>query len=1470
MASIIPKLNLNKTPNIVDSNSLIFAKNIRLDVDGSIHKDYGIIPLTTQRLKDNDEEVIKVYYNLAYRLIHDINVATTDDSFIMDYYSHFDRLLKMIINYENYIDEDEEAPIYGRIKKSDFRIVGNIPDSNDFYLFCYGFVKYTDEDNNPVEKSLSCIVKYSEATKLFLPCNCNWSYSGGKIEGCVVNNLVGETILNIGEIVEDGTLVPFKCINLNNSKYTDDESLYTQAPNIPIINLGYNGTFSYVIPNGVYQFFIRYKVKDDFYTDWFPASKEIFAGNTNSVVTNFGTLKYLNTHKDSDQSFIFNVECLVSNHFANYESFQIGFILSHDDAIYGRAWKHFKFNQTSIKFDYNAKDAEEVEITEFTKPTFQLFNVGNVTSFKNKLYVSNYTETNFNEDLQDIANDVSIRISEATATRNAYNGISVTEEQNGSNTYITGLESSPSIQVNKLFKNTNNDATLGIIDELIKTANNNVSVQALLNNSVKTTVEENDAGGNYLAANLYGFKVWCNRDTLQAVQNGIANQLRTREDYVSGPVFENNNVIAIKLDNRSITIRADINDSIDEVISRIGNTIKYLTFDGQFLAANYSQKNTFVIELKRRCKYTKKVFVPNDADSGDTPIAPDEPINLNEGGLIPLNPSVTFTPAGTWTTTEETVDYIQKITITFEADKKLIETNNVNKLINYSTLIPYQKYKFYIHFVRKTGEITNGYYCGGENAGEIQCPYKDEADAILYPIFSNITIPDGYIACFFSIFHSSIISATVFGVRITPPTGTTLFKEARCVEANLRLIPTNAKIPCKQDGNSFEGTYHYSSDSSRIRYFGGDGIISFGTDDNIVPTKLLYAVTDYESQQEVDVVLTKCTPFISKGITINPNTGEISYNDFSVTYDNYTNLNLLGYICQYSPLDHNRVIDYYSDGNTVLKKVPENAGSGGVTIGFSELNKYGATNNETQEFGLVSTSIVNIYSNYNLNYLTLSEEPKNVITTYYPYADDESIPTGAVPKSVIWRLLSSMIFSDVYSLPSMYNNYTRKTYSPYTNDNKIRFDNTIRSSILIDDEAKLSVFKFNADDYYNVPTNRGIIVNMISIGDAILVHTKDSMFRFSGSNTLTGSTGEITTTETDVFDTGISEIFGSDFGFAGLQNKDDAIVTENGYIFFDKDSKIVYMYSGQNQIVKISESIEKIFEYDEIKYIHFANDFYNNRFFMCIIFADNRSINLSFNTLEHSKSFVSIHDFAFPEAFNTKTNCYFLAPNYRDVCTIDKRTHANYEVLTKEEDKLYPIRRNGVYYECEDGLSGHHYDNKLVWNHSSIVDVIVNVNYETVKTLNSIEWCSDFIDKVFSDIDSDDVTTYLLAEPKKIKKPCDYIRIYTDTTATKLLDCRRMSNDFSISQVNTYKYPRFNQGKWSLNYFRNILNTDDKFNYLSQYKDSRDDANGGFTPQYRSDNNSLIEGKYFVIRFVFDGDKDFKLEKLTLNIKNKL
>ena len=823
-------------------------------------------------------------------------------------------------------------------------------------------------------------------------------------------------------------------------------------------------------------------------------------------------------------------------------------------------------------------------------------------------------------------------------------------------------------------------------------------------------------------------------------------------------------------------------------------------------------------------------------------------------------------------------------------DRSKYKATDSALLLGYTTLIPYQKYKFYIHYVKQNGEITNGYYCNGITGGIKTVPYKSAVDSIIFPKFTNIKLPKGYVACFFSIVHVENTVATVFNISMRNTYG-----EASCMDINVGLMPGSDNMTIKQGytGENVEDSvnpdfptdsiepqtdtetteiktntakYYYSSDASNIRYFGADGVIRFDSDSNITSGKIAYLVNDYTISDAEDIQLTKCTPFI------NPNTlSKVSDTSTENVYSSFDDMNLLGFICAINPLHRDRTIKYYTDGSSVyIKKNVENAVDGtGEYFSLVELKNHLQDSTTYDEritaLNITATNIEYVYSNYNLNYLGLNEDPIETYKTYYDNKSEDTTNTTVPSGSIVLRLFKSLIMSSTYMLPAMYKTYTKKTYSIYKRNEITEFNNTIRASKLEGDESSINIYKFEPNDYYNVPTNRGLIVNLISVGDAILVHTEDSMFKFSGSNTIQSSDGEIQPTETNVFDTGVSEVFGSDFGFAGLQYKNDHIVTENGYIFFDRDSRIVYMYSGQGQIVKLSDSIEKLFRHRPIENIRFANDYYNNRFFMSILFYEDYittedgkevikqryyPVTLSFNFTEDVKSFVSLHDFYYGYAFNTKTKCYFLASDRQDICIIDKEHKGCYTKLELTNDKLYLQRKEIATIVLADndivGTTTTTYNINL---YDSIVDIINNLNYEDVKTLNAINWCGNKITSEFRNIDKSNDVTLNMVEEVNDTVPCKYIRIYSDTCMSDLLPCIARSNDKSISSTDYTKYPFYNQGTWSFNYFRNILNAKNNRNPLS------------------GDNNSLIEGKYFVVRFVFD--TDFKLETLYLNINKK-
>lgn len=1355
MANIVPKLNLNRTPNIVDNTSMVLAKNIRVDVDGTIHKDYSIESL--QRVDDT------FYDNLLDRIIADFkSQESSDESGVTTYY------LTLIT---------EALGQYTSL----YHIRQIIPDNKSFYVLLTIAAKHI-------------IVKFDEEDDLFHPCDCNWTYNKGTITGTVINNLLGETILVIAE-KNDNDNIPLKCINLSKSSHNDDESIYTQTPKVPITNLIYTQDFKFSIPNGVYQFFIRYKIRDNFYTNWFPASKELFAGNKHITNTIFGTLGYHVSNINSDNSFIFVVQHLIRDNCKNFKSFQIGFIVSNDGSIKARAWKHFNFNTRQINFDYKSADAEEIEVTDLTKPIFNVYNVGNVTSFKNKLYIANYKETNFNEALQDCANKVKIDIkykSTEDDTNNViiYNNyVCILNEDNN----IKGIYIDEYSTINNIIRTNLSDAILGAV-----IATNNYK------NTINCVYYKSGASYNSSYKDT-GIFLKCTRNTFNV----------KKPTKIILKDYDTNDVTSIDYNGST---EEEQNKDIKSAISGFNNrandfyNIDYIDVkDYQFCSAGSNNDSNQFDNSNNLLRKNSAINAMCIRIAGDNYDAAD-------------------------------INTYDDITIAPYIDTSLIY-NDVVPITSNTTLIPYQTYRFYIHYVKETGEVTNGIF-----VKEVTIQNKDNtSNEVIYPIFDDITIPTNYAACFFSIVHTKNQTSTVYNIA----EGNYGY-DGNCFELNTRLFnfnnaPTLHKST--KDGTedvTTEANYYNSSDITYARYFGAEGIIHFSNSHFNYSSDNVFIVNQYNNIDETNLELVKCTPYINTSKFIN-----------------YNNYNLLGYICAIYPLNRNNTTKIYTDGSSIYKKQEDT--SNASKLSFVEYNKYNESNNDwLGDLTISKTNITYIYSNFNLNYIELSDDLKPKYVSCYNSSESDTNNT-AKPIIKFFNLVVSQSLFLVYKLDSTYYNYTRKVYSIYNNDDVYKFDNTIRASNLAGDEEKLSIFTFDADTYYNIPTNRGKIVNLISVGDAILVHTRDSMFKFTGSTTLQSSVGEIQQTETDVFKTGVSEVFGSDFGFAGLQNKTNAITTEAGYIFYDGDSKIIYMYSGNGQIVKLSDSIEKLFRYDTIKSLNFANDYYNNRFFVCIHFK-NGDATLSYSFNEESKSFVSLHDFKFSRAFNTKTKCYFVnvstVNTTHNICRIDKSSYGIYRHLNIQ-DKIYPYFGENITENYKDSKN----EDKSVttYKYDSIIDVIENTNYENIKTLNYLNWNCSIVNDEFPIYNNKSYFNALASSNEKY--PCKTITIYTDTCATKNLDCSSISNDKKITDINTspyYQYPRYNQGFWTLNYFRNVLNTNDEFKYLNNYNDGRKSST------YRSDNNSLIEGKYFVTRFTFNASKDFKFETITFNYDTKL
>lgn len=194
-------------------------------------------------------------------------------------------------------------------------------------------------------------------------------------------------------------------------------------------------------------------------------------------------------------------------------------------------------------------------------------------------------------------------------------------------------------------------------------------------------------------------------------------------------------------------------------------------------------------------------------------------------------------------------------------------------------------------------------------------------------------------------------------------------------------------------------------------------------------------------------------------------------------------------------------------------------------------------------------------------------------------------------------------------------------------------------------------------------------------------------------------------------------------------------------------------------------------------------------------------------------------------------------------------------------------------------------------NICSYLDVIYNNDYNNSKSLESINYILNYFDNRYS-LNAKNI--YNVAEDGLRRRYAGYyLDVYTDETQAINLKLSDGSNDTDENNRNTfnhyddYKFTKFDKGSWNFNYFRNGFNRGNTelsetelvraCNYIYYNPSTKQNEVHVITeedlkksPLYKSDNRSLIYGKYIVTRFIFNNDDAahrFKLENITFNIQ---
>ena len=1457
MTRVKPKLYLNMSPETVEEGGLIFARNMKIDDDGHLTSDYGYKNLNLSQLSGKT--------------------------------------------------------IVGHIVGLDNKVYLIATASNHTYIYEY------DEISRTITNTLIDYI----------------TYHNGKITGCVNTNITGEKILTIAEYDGDED-VPIKHINLSYLGNAEDESIFTQAPKCPIANLKLTDTYLKTIPNGVYVFFIRYKIRKDVYTNWFLCSRPIFAGTSESTATIQGGIKYINTHKDSAKSFIFELSFIKDNsnnnlNVASYDEFQLGFIITHDEATDARVWKHFNLptsGNVNIYFDYD--NIQETDIDTLLETTYELYNVKNVASFKNKLYISNYLESDFNPSLN-ISNLINVGYSKLSVGNPANIHSQVTLKYNGNDSVLKGFESIGdvgyytqlangtslsnlyyicvknflNIDISDFYKENAIDveevATFDLYahvdidpDVIVVTS----LINKLYNNEVfgdDFTIAYDSSGHGFEDVGLvrndttypdvYRFSYASPSHPLRNIMTcafGVFGEIKVPSAYLDvseGNIVPMNddtisNYDAVAADGfmtnevRSNVLRhlkKEISDKSRFIfgygIITAGAETYYITInnvtkaniDNEYFVGQYGQVN-YGIHNKTN---SHDEDITRDIESQIATYVTSNMIGIDDNGNIVME--ITDSDNNTHIVKPSAIEFVFKACEFVVTEGEEINNNN-DEIYNVrfkvdlkssthkcfctfsikdsclkitpsivsgdaykqqSTLMPFSTYNAYIHFVDEHNIITNGF----KLSNTISVPgITDELDKFVlkYDVNNISNIPSKYKSFFISLKNVGDIIVETFGNTYADG-----YNIVHCLEADALLYNINDDLTLiNSSGNELQvdAKYYSSGESIPSLAFGNCGFIAWKANSAYTGKVYVKISRNIANSVESKYNLIKATPYIPLKTTS-------SYVD---VVDGFYG----SYFCSVKKPSFVLSSSCYVSGNDIYYA------SRGNILKLTDFKGFVSVQDSNINF---------IRSNYNLNYLTLVEDLANHI---------HKVGTASDAVKQVIKVINSATLSYIYNLKSMYKDFMNKSFSGKEDNNIVKFDNTIRvSNVLSDETFNNSIFKFEATNYYNVPTDRGVIVLLFSIGNNIFVHTKGSLYKFDANQTIMASDSDITLQETEPFDAGISQILDSQYGYGGIDNKEAGCITFDSYFFYDRFSTHIFAYGGNSQIQLIDASIYKLLKYYSPTYCSTLHDDVNHRVlfnFKTLVSGTLKNLfTISYNY--KAKSFVAIHDIDLTNSFAGRTRdfSYNGVSSFFELFNTDT-TISNAVVPESEGLNIYKLFGDA-------SIASDLFIHNLQTSPFNIAVVMFPAN-TLREVINSMKYIGETIEDYINTIENDDeenpLPTYdLIHIPKHNNvNPVKSLQIVTDTCVSNLINTTVDDTVRPDHTITDYKGFKHEIDSWNANYFRSIINSANIYNYDEDARELQP-----ITPDLVSDNNSLVYGKYYVLVFNFIKNVPIKFEEVFIN-----
>lgn len=1461
MPNINFELNLNRHPKDVPNRALVSARNVQLSNDFScLHTEYSIKA-----------------HSIFNRILH--------NKYLAGYIVCNKEFILFVAPYD-YKQQLRDNP--NGIKISLYRC---------------------KEENLYVNKAEH--YDYPEYYEMY----SHFIWNGGKIKGTFTYNIKSQLILAIAESdTLTGKQVPLKTINAG--VYMDDEfsedtdlglsdgqlSLNPEIKIPAITNYNYVNGLAY---KGWYTFFIRYKINSVDYTKWYDIGFPILIDELERVrLFNYfidASCKYktiaLNTTKKeqldtqgvgvldyiSSGSNTCNktIQLVIDNKQNAFSKYQIGFIQSTKDGDNAFKSLDIDINTDTFLLDFSSLETYDKDSLLFQR--YNYYNVKNVINYKNRLYCSNYKEKlNTEENINSLASKFKVRVLRDTLQYKRTTPIGIISD------YIFALWRSDS---------------------------NNIVIQQG-NTSGYFNITNLDVSGTYSYNDNLDIDIGFNSGTIfnPAIAQRVPFYLLY--DYftstgvhhpgnMANRVYINNNVSAeiiisdIELDVTAVNEVHEEYEATATLSAKVSITYVDAAVDSSTPETNYHYrlKNTTLLPGETYNFYVH--FVNKYGEESDG-ILIEGAHELNPDTTIysyaENNANKSMTIYGGVNNKYKTVDeecYIYYPEIIIDSE----DTPNFGDYKGF--FITYEKFQKTKQFCGILARYDFAY-----KKGSLSFPEKDPIEwkkHILYT--AKLENNDAYRFRFYCTdidakdvlelnFTKVILEAKGFKEidleRTTEPDTLTYSDSSNISEKNTTLITSNNEFTIKSahyvaahnfsKGNDFCGSYieiEFENTNAFLTALGltteqtiADSDTTLG---NYICKAILVANSNNLYLSENKQLIKFTNTFYFDELSFNE-TGTSSQYTHSASIDIETGLN--GFCTFNTALiyNNNKVVLNSAYNLLVTGKYYSYITSMNFTIDRSTMD------DKINDGILVPPVAYFTYIDYN-NYPYESRRFKKLpeiisISTEALSSKESQSSFNFIHATIVEPLNSIDLFEN--NILSQDDN-AKKIYINYNKNRIYTFDKRIiRSNPIADESFENSWRIFSPEAYKDITENKGNITNIAAAGTTFLIHTEHSLFMLDRDNVLQNGTEGLQLSMPDIFDVDYKEVVASYLGYGGLQDSDAYISDDFGYIYYDNDSNKFFRFIKQKtnstrpHLEEITTSItEFINKYKPYK-IRFGNDCENNRL---IIYMEYSSVNkvsssLRPNYLARTKEtitisfnykinkWISIHDYTFDFAFNTKEKLYLCSSiESEDTETIESTLYYVNTPIVNLRDGL--INRDALInsFNKKHNIEYNIFENSDDPGYKeSSISIMVNDAYELMKTLEFITWKLYKIKSIDENngVEFDENTA---REKYKIPYSGNKLRVYNDTIDTGYIDISTYieTNEDSIDNRNlsvmNYKKPWWELGNWNFNYLRDIKN-----------------ARGA-----KAKFMSRLYGNYFIIELTFGENihkERIEFETLNCNIIN--